>query len=266
MKYKELFGFKKEPFSSELDLDEVLQTPAVREVYDRVQYVTKLGAIGLVTGEVGSGKSTALRWSAGQFHPSKYKILWITATSGTILEIYRQLLAQFDIFTAANSKAKLTRLIRKNIINLIDNKLQPLLIIDEASLLRLKVFKELHTITQFEGDSKPWLPIILAGQKNLGENLVHKDAGPLASRVITRTHLKEIEKEEMEKYLIHHLNIAGLNKNIFEKNAITAIYQSSGGLLRRANNLARAALISAASGQQMMVSAEHVRLAETELI
>ncbi|MGM0597286.1 MAG: ExeA family protein, partial [Myxococcota bacterium] len=63
-----------------------------------------------------------------------------------------------------------------------------------------------------------------------------------------------------------HLNIAGLNKNIFEKNAITAIYQSSGGLLRRANNLARAALISAASGQQMMVSAEHVRLAETELI
>ncbi len=47
---------------------------------------------------------------------------------------------------------------------------QLLLVVDEASLLRMDVFRELHTLTQFEGDSRPWLPVILVGQKSLGEN------------------------------------------------------------------------------------------------
>jgi type II secretory pathway predicted ATPase ExeA len=51
-------------------------------------------------------------------------------------------------------------------------KQQPVLIIDEASLLRLDVFAELHTLTQFEGDSKPYLPMILAGQNNLADSLL----------------------------------------------------------------------------------------------
>ena len=58
-------------------------------------------------------------------------------------------------------------------------KQQPLLIVDEASLLRLDVFAELHTLTQFEGDSKPDLPMILAGQNNLADNLLYRTAGPI---------------------------------------------------------------------------------------
>jgi len=65
-----------------------------------------------------------------------------------------------------------SRLIKTQIIDLIRAKRQqPLLIVDEASLPRLDLFAELHTITQFEGDSKPWLPLILAGQNNLADNL-----------------------------------------------------------------------------------------------
>ncbi len=267
MSYRAFFGFTREPFSSDLDIDAILQTPDLLGVSQRVEYVIRIGGIGLVTGEVGAGKSTALRWSAGQLHPSKYKTLWITATAGSILEVYRQLLAELDINTATSSRAVLTRQIRQQIHNLVTTKKQQLLlVIDEASLLRIDVFTELHTLTQFQGDSKPWLPIILAGQNNLADNLMYRTAIPLSSRIVARSHLKAVDKEGMEEYLQHHLNIAGLKNSPFNEQAVTAVHQGSGGLFRKANHLARGALIAAAAEKSQTVTADHVRMADSELL
>ena len=80
------------------------------------------------------------------------------------------------------------------------------LMIDEASLLRLEVFAELHTLTQFEQDSKPFLPIILSGQINLVDNLQYRNSLPLASRVIAKSHLKGIDLKTMDEYLFYFLN------------------------------------------------------------
>lgn len=267
MSYRAFFGFAREPFTPDIELDNILRTPELQAVNQRLEYVIRLGGIGLVTGEVGAGKSTALRWAAGRLHPSKYKVLWITATGGSILEIYRQLLAELDVNTASSSRAVLTKQIRNQIQNLvITKKQQPLLVIDEASLLRLDVFTELHTLTQFEGDSKPWLPIILAGQNNLAENLLYRTAIPLASRIVARSHLEAVDRQKMEEYLQHHLNIAGLKNNPFEEPAITAVHQGSGGLFRKANHLARGALIAAAGDKSQIVTANHVRMADSELL
>lgn len=267
MSYRMFFGLAREPFTANLELDGILQTDALQAVSQRVEYVMRIGAIGLVTGEVGAGKSTALRWTTGQLHPSKYKVLWVTATSGSILEVYRQLLAELDIQTAASSRAVLTRLIRQQVVDLVTaKKQQPLLVIDEASLLRLDVFAELHTLTQFQGDSKPWLPIILAGQNNLADNLLYRTAVPLASRIVARSHLQAVNREEMEEYIGHHLQIAEMKGSPFDEQAVTAIHQGSGGLFRKANHLARGALIAAAAEKSQIVTAEHVRVADSELL
>lgn len=69
----------------------------------------------------------------------------------------------------------------------------------------------------------------------------------------------------MHQYLAHHLQLAGIKTNPFEDAAVTAIHQGSGGLLRKANHLARGALIAAANGQSVTVNAEHVRRAATEV-
>ena len=267
MSYRAFFGLAREPFTANIELDGILQTPELLAVNQRVEYVVRIGGIGLLTGAVGAGKSTALRWAAGRLHPSRYKVLWVTATAGSILEVYRQLLAELDIKTASSSRAALTRQIRDQIENLVViKKQQPLLIIDEASLLRLDVFNELHTLTQFEGDSKPWLPIILAGQNNLADNLLYRTAVPLASRIIARSHLEAVNRQGMEEYLLHHLNIGGLKNNPFEEQAITAVHQGSGGLFRKANHLARGALIAAAGDKSQSVNADHVRTADSELL
>jgi general secretion pathway protein A len=65
------FGFKKEPFQADLKLGEILQTPELMGVKERFDYAIRTGAMALVTGEIGNGKSTALRYPVGQLHPSE---------------------------------------------------------------------------------------------------------------------------------------------------------------------------------------------------
>ena len=138
-------------------------------------------------------------------------------------------------------------------------------IVDKASVMRLEAFAELHTICQFEKDSKPWLPIILAGQNNLIDKLIYRSSQPLASRVVAKSHLEGVDLNGMEKHLKHQLAIAGVDQMLFDPTAVTAIHQGSGGLFRKANHLARGALIAAADQQSTQVNAEHVRLAATEI-
>jgi general secretion pathway protein A len=264
--YRSFFGFNREPFTVEVKVEEILATPPLTEFAERFDYVVRLGAIGLLTGEVGAGKSTALRFAASRLHPSEYHTLWLTASGGSILETYRQLTAALDVESRSFSRAVLTRIIRHAIYQLVNKKIQPLLIIDEASLLRLEVFSELHTLCQFEGDSKPHLPLILAGQNNLLDLLQYRSSLPLSSRVVARSHLEGIDLDQMQLYLAHHLAIAGVKTQLFSAQAITAIQQGSAGLLRRVNHLARGALIAAANEKCQQVSAEHVRLAATELV
>jgi len=265
--YRTFFGLTREPFSSELKIEEILKTEAVLAIADRVDYAIRLGAMAMITGEVGSGKSTALRFAMSRFHPSEYRLIWVTAIGGSILELYRQIAWELEVETISYSRAALTRIIRKAILDLVLGKKQKVvLMIDEASLLRLEVFAELHTLAQFEGDSKPMLPMIFAGQNNLLDKLYWRTSLPLSSRIVARSHLEGVNRQGMEDYLSHHLRIAGLNHSVFSEQAVTAIHQGSGGLFRRANHLARGALIAAASEKCPQVSAEHVRVASTELI
>jgi type II secretory pathway predicted ATPase ExeA len=180
--------------------------------------------------------------------------------------MYRQLSTELGFDMAGTSRVVMTRLIKKEIKELVlGKKMKVVLIIDEASLIRLDVFSELHTITQFDHDSKPYLPIILAGQSHLIDKLTYPTSQPLASRIVARSHLEGVNREDMEQYLKHHLSIAGVKKNVFDQSAITAIHQGSGGLFRKANHLARGALIAASKKQSMAVNPEHVRLASTEV-
>src|SRR4030067_107685 len=265
--YLTFFGLSREPFTSELKVEEILKTDAVLAGADRVDYAIRLGAMALITGEVGSGKSTALRFATNRLHPSEYRLIWVTAGGGSILELYRQIAWELEIEPPGYGRASLTRVIRKSILDMVFGKKQKVvLLIDEASLLRLEVFSELHTLTQFEGDSKPFLPLILAGQNNLLDKLYWRTSLPLSSRVVARSHLEGVDRQGMEDYLNHHLRLAGLTHSVFSEQAITAIHQGSGGLFRKANHLARGALIAATAEKCQQVSAEHVRLASTELI
>lgn len=264
--YRSFFGMTREAFPTDISIKDIMETQDITAIKERFDYAVRLGAIAIVTGEVGSGKSTALRYVISKLHPSEYKTLWITACSGSILEFYRLFLAEFGIHMAGSPKAVMVRLIKKGIREIVlEKKMKIVLVVDEAGLLRMEVLAELHTITQFEQDSKPWLPIILSGRTNLIDNLMYQTSLPLASRVVARSHMEPVNRQEMQHYLLHHLALTSVTSNIFDDAAITAIHQGSGGIFRKANHLARGALIAAANSQSTAVSADHVRLAATEI-
>ena len=263
--YRSFFGMTKEAFDTDLSLKDILETQDIVSIKQSFDYTMRLGAVGLITGEVGSGKSTALRYVLSKLHPSEYKTIWITACSGSILEFYRLMISELQM-GETGCKAVMIRNIRKAIREIVlEKKMKVVLVVDEASLIRLEVFAELHTITQFEQDSKPWLPIILAGRSSLIDKLMFQTSRPLASRIVSRIHMEPLSRKEMEEYLLHHLSITGIRKNLFEDTAITAVHQGSGGIPRTANHLARGALVAAARDQSQVVTADHVRLASTEI-
>jgi len=250
--YRTFFGFETEPFASDIALSDILKTDNLMGVNDRFSYTVRLGGVALVTGDIGSGKSTALRHAIGQLHPSEYQTMNISASSESILELYRQILSELAMNMSSSSRALMTGRIKREIAERVQNKnMKAVLVIDEASLLRLEVFRELPTLSQFNQDTSSWLPLILSGQ------LMYRDSRPLASRIVARSHLEGSNREDMEKYRV--------KSNLFDESAITAIHQGAGGLFTKANHLARGSLIAASAVKSMTVTAEHVRLASTEI-
>ena len=239
MNYKTFFGFQREPFAQDIQLEDLYPLPGLKAVTERCLYALSLGAVSIITGDVGSGKSTALRHAAGKLHPSQYRVVSIVATTGPMADILKQICSGFDMDGQTNSLARLIRTLKTVVIEITQRKQTPVLIIDEASLMRLEILAQLHTISQFDMDSKPLLPIILAGQNNLVDNLMFHTSRPLASRVIGKSHLEGLKYKDMDGYIKHHLKIAGVKEQLFPDEAILAVHQGSGGLLRRDNFLAK---------------------------
>lgn len=266
MKYRNFFGFQKEPFAQDIKVSDLFPLPSLNGVLERIKYAIELGAVSVLTGEVGAGKSTSLRYAVSCLHPSKYKIIPVIATSGTLMEIYRQIALSINIEIKSPSITTVIKTLRAVISDIVLRKETPVIIIDEAHLMRLEVFAQLHTLLQFDFDSQPIVPLILAGHNALMDKLLYHTSRPLASRVVSKSHLNGLKLKEMQAYLKHHLEIAGIKEQLFSDEAILAIHQGSGGLLRRANLLARGSLLAAAMEKLTVVSPEHVRVASTEII
>jgi type II secretory pathway predicted ATPase ExeA len=260
------FGFKKDPFPQNVAVKDLYPLPGLEPLEKRVLFALHQKAVSVITGDVGSGKSTALRYISSKCHPSEYQLITIVGGAYSTIELYRQMLMEFGTRYYSYQVTIMTQIIREAILEIASRNVIPVLMIDEAHLLKREVFTHLHTLAQFEYDSRPVMPIILCGQDILLDHLMANASRPLASRILGRSHLEALKKEVMSEYLAHHVRLAGSNKTLFSDEAIFAIHQNSGGLLRKANFLAKAALLAASMDETQTVAPEHVRIASTEII
>ena len=267
MQYTEYFGMNKEPFADNIHEKNLLQLPGTLSVKQRMDYVLNAGGIMVVTGDVGSGKSTAIRWGLSQYHKSEINYCYVTANSGSTTELYKQLCWEMQLDVRSGSRALLLNRFKTAITDILRKyKNKTMVIIDEASLLRTDVFAELHTINQFNFDSEKRFSLILVGQNTLVDKLKYRTSIPLASRIMTRAHLSAITEQQMGDYLVHHLKVSGVKVNLFTDTATSAIWQGSAGLLRKANFLSKGALIACMIENEQQATEDHVRRASTELI
>ena len=248
------FGFKKTPFSDSPDAKQLFASQAWNQVKARLQFLVEYHGTGLLTGEVGSGKSTAARTFTAALNPNLYKILYLHWSSGSALDLLRQLALELNL-SPAHYRGDLVRQISDAIVSLNQNKKQhPILICDEAQLLRHPALEQLPLLLNFDMDSSHYLTLLLVGQPLLRRTLSLQMHEPLRQRIAVQYHLEGLSREELDAYLVHQLKAAGVTQPLFDDPARQALYQATKGILRKVNKLALTALRLAASHKTSAVN------------
>jgi general secretion pathway protein A len=267
MELRHFFDFKKDPFATDLRPTDLMSLPNMISVQKRIEYGLECGGGVLVTGDVGSGKSTSLRWAISKLPQSAVQVVTVVGQTGGYSDILRSISSAMGIPQKTNSKAKVQNEIRSAISETVLVKRQKmLLLIDECHLMSPDVYAELHTLTQFELDSKNLLTLVLCGQNSAQDKLQLRSSAPMASRIIAKSHLTPLSKDQTGSYIAHHQTIAGSKHNRFDDSAITSVYQGSAGVLRKINLLCKGGLEAAATQKSQTVTAEHIRIAASEIL
>jgi len=259
------FGFNRHPFGKDIAVDDLFVSSAHKELEARLRYLIELRGIGLVTGDSGAGKTTICRKVATSLHTGLHRVFYVPNSTGNVMDLYKSICWELGL-PVERSRAALYRVIRVEVTRLcLETHVQPLLIIDEAHLLRAEVLEDLRLLTNYEMDSQSRLGLVLVGHPELRRRLSMAVHEALNQRIIVRHYLTGLGYDEMVAYVTHRLRLAGSELPIFEPAALLALHQATAGLVRKVNNLAHHALLAAALGRAKVVTAEHVQAALPEV-
>jgi general secretion pathway protein A len=259
------FGFTHYPFERELLADELFAAVSLSEAHARLQHLVELRGIGLMTGEVGSGKTCVCRRLAASLHPGLYRLFYVTLSTGNVLDMYKAIAWELGLPIERN-RAGAYRSIHNEVTRLsLEARQHPVLIIDEAHHLRNEVLEDLRLLTNYAMDAERRLCLLLVGLTELRRRLSMAVHESLAQRIVVRYHLSGLSREELPAYLAHRLQLAGCTLPLFEPPAIEALFHATAGLPRKLNLAAHYALSAAALSRAQQVSAEHVQAALDEL-
>src|SRR5216110_1004198 len=260
------FGFKRTPFGDSPDAKQLFASQAWTQVKARLQFLVDHHGAGLITGEVGAGKSTAARTFSTGLNPNLYKILYLHWTSGSALDLLRQLALELDL-VPAHYRGDLVRQISEAIVRLNQSKKQhPILICDEAQLLPHPALEQLPLLLNFDMDSSRYLTLLLVGQPLLRRTLSLQMHEALRQRIGVQYHLEGLTRDELDAYLAQQLKAAGISQPLFDDTARQGMYQATKGILRKVNKLALTALRLAASRKLQLVNEALLLDATTEAL
>jgi general secretion pathway protein A len=252
--WQSFFGFKKTPFGDNPDTKQLFASDAWQQVSTRLDFLAQHHGVGLLTGEVGAGKSTVARAFTATLNPNLYKVLYIHYSSGTALDLLRQIALTLDL-QPAHFRGDLVRQISDAVVRLNQSKKQhPLLICDEAHLLPHSALEQLPLLLNFDMDSSRYLSLLLIGQPLLRRTLSLQMHEALRQRVATHYHLEGLTRDELDAYLAQQLKAAGVSHPLFDDTARQGLYQATKGIPRKVNKLALTALRLAAQRKQTNVN------------
>lgn len=255
--YEEFYGLKQKPFSKTPDPQFLFLSKNHEEALARMQYAVEEKDLIVLTGEIGSGKTTLTRVlmdSLGE----KYRVILIINPRLTPTQFLRTVAKRFDIDIPHNFKDSLLDSIYERVYKDYESGITPVIIIDEAQLIPNKdTFEEIRLLTNFQLDTTNLLSLILVGQTDLRRRLNHKAYFPLRQRIGLFYHLKPLASDEIKSYVEHRLRVSGLEEPIFTDDAIKKLYHYSGGIPRLINSIANSALLDG-FGKELRIIDEHI--------
>jgi|CXWL01.1.fsa_nt_gi general secretion pathway protein A len=257
--YKEFFGLDDTPFTLTPDPRFIVFTPSYNEVLASLYYGLE-NAKGLIvlTGEVGTGKTTALRWILRRLDASVLAA-YVFNPRLSIDEFYQHVTQMLGIKDWAN-KSDLLNTMGKVLEERHRRGLRTVIIIDEAHELSDYVLEEIRLLMNFESDNAKHLQIVLTGQPELRDKLNQQNLRQLKQRVALRCHMHPFPTvEEVDRYITERLLIAGSPQpNVFTPGAVDFIFQCSEGIPRQINNLCDNSMLAAYSAGEQVIGRQIV--------
>ncbi|HEX8137464.1 MAG TPA: AAA family ATPase [Pyrinomonadaceae bacterium] len=263
--YREFYGLKELPFALTPDPRFIYFTPSHKEVMANLHYGIEMGkGLIVVTGEVGTGKTTVLRWMMQRLERTVL-VAYIFNPRLTVPEFYQHVTTLLDV-QQWETKSELLIALGRTLEARHSRGLRTVLIVDEAQGLTPHVLEEIRLLSNFESDSAKQLQIVLTGQPELRDVLNNPDLRQLKQRVALRCEIKPLPNvEETARYIFARLLVAGAERtDIFSPGAIDFIFRCSEGIPRNINNLCDNALLTGyAAGEQVIGRAIIEEVAET---
>ncbi|MFZ5944221.1 MAG: ExeA family protein [Bacillota bacterium] len=263
--FLQFFGLKFNPFTKEIPTEQLFLSQDFKELDSRLKYLQSTRGIGLIAGEPGTGKSTALRKYVKELNPALYKPAYFSLATVTVLEFYQGLALELGE-EPRHKKVHLFHQIQNAISTLYDERrITPVIILDEIHLTSNKVLEDLRLIFNFQMDSQNPFILILAGQPLIRNKLTLSINNPLRQRLMVKHIMQGLNPQELDDFISSRLKFAGVQEEIFTTSAIEAIYAITNGFPRLINSLATACLLSACENKVRLIDEEIVYLAQAEL-
>lgn len=265
--YGNYFGLNDLPFSIAPDPRYLYLSQQHREALAHLQYgLSCNGGFVLLTGEVGTGKTTVCRSLLEQV-PEHTDLAFILNPRCTAQELLSAICQELTIPVTEGANLKqLTDAINHHLLKAHAQGRQTVLLIDEAQNLSTEVLEQIRLLTNLETNTHKLLQIILLGQPELADKLQQPELRQLSQRITARYHLVPLTFTEMKAYIAHRLSVAGIEAALFQHNSMHRLYRLTGGVPRLINIICDRALLGAYVQRLPRVNLETLNRAATEVL
>ena len=266
--FTDYFGFNENPFSIAPNPRYLYMSKMHQEALAHLVYgTTSKGCIVLLTGEIGTGKTTISRYFLEKL-PRSTDIAVITNPKLTSNELLASVCDEFQISIKKQEPSSKDYIDSLNdfLLKAYSANRQAVLVIDEAQNLDLDVLEMLRLLTNLETNQQKLLKIILLGQSELASILSRPDLEQINQRITSRYHLKGLKREDVDAYIAHRIMVAGGGRStFFTRRAVNEIYSASRGIPRLINSLCDHALLGAYSDNKERVDKKIAKKAAAEI-
>ena len=236
------YGFKQTPFSRSIPTQDLFPASSHQEIQGRLAFALQERLPALITGDVGTGKSTALRAFAHSLDRNLHPLIYLANPYLKPATLYAQILLALKV-EPAYAFSRLQPQLHDTLQELTRKGCFVLLVIDEAHQLPPDLFDQLRFLLNDDFDPASHLTLVLLGQPDLAHKLRFAPYHALHQRIAVRYHLPPFDLQETAAYVKHHLRVAAFDAQLFSDSFIAALFDHSKGVARQINNVCRAALL-----------------------